>query len=361
MTLRLPWQGANVPCAILDIIRGCNAKCAYCLTQDAPSSKTVAEVKSDLEALMTLRNLQSIMISGGEPTLHPDLLDIVQLCAAKHLKVILLTNGVLLDDGLAVKLKEVGCSLCFLHIQTHQMRPDINDPSDVSEIVALRQRKGAILQRAGLRAGFCETLCAQDKEAIGNTLGHYFADGNYSHLLITTARALNDFNKPDRMDDVAIGELVSRFRQQGLVPFATLSGKINTHQPRWFSFHVIEAVRRDGSVRKRISLTASVGEYLSMWVRKKRLGFYEFVMPERSSAMLHLRLFLNAVTGFSLGSFLLAASAWCKGETLRFRNVALETPPYRMHDGRIEHCADCPGAVLKEGILKPLCLVDVEI
>ena len=361
MTLRLPWQGAEVPCAVLDIIRGCNARCAHCLAQDAPSVKTVAEVGNDLEALMGSRKLQSIMISGGEPTLHPGLPEIVQLCAAKRLKVILLTNGVLLDDGLAAGLKEAGCFLCFLHIQTSQTRPDIRDPSDVSEVAALRRRKGEILGRAGIRAGLCETLCAADKEAAGRALDHYFADGLFSHLLVTTARSPKDFDNPGGMDDVAIGELVSRFRQQGLVPFATLPGKINTRQPRWFSFHVVEAARRDGSARGRVSLKASWGERAVMRLRRMWLGHHEFVMPEHSGAMLRARLLLNAATGFSWGSLALAFGAWRGGEKLRFRNVALETPPYRMRDGRIEHCADCPGATWKKGELKPLCLVDVKM
>ena len=360
MTIRLPWQGADVPCAILDILRGCNARCAFCLTKDAPRMKTFDEIKNDLDALMKLRRLQSIMISGGEPTLHPDLLEVVRLCTAHELKVILLTNGILLDETLAMKLKEAGCLLCFVHVQTHQARPDVNDPSDYSEVSALKRCKGEILRRAGILAGFCETLQPSDKDGIANTLDDYFADGHFTHLLITTARSMADFDKHDRMDDVEIGELVSRFHKKGLVPFATLSGKINTRQPRWFSFHVVEAVRLDGSVRKRISLRASIGERAVMWLRRRRIGHYEFVMPEMTSAKLRMRLLLNAITRLSPGVFFFTFETWLKGETLRFRNAALETPPYRMQDGRIEHCADCPGAVWKDGQLKPLCLVDIE-
>jgi len=321
--------------------------------------KTFDEIKTDLDALMKLRRLQSIMLSGGEPTLHPDLLEIIKLCAAHNLKVILLTNGVLLDETLAAKLKEAGCVMCFLHIQTHQIRPDIKDPTDTSEVSALRYDKGVILRRAGIIAGFCETLQASDKDGIGNTLDDYFSDGNFTHLLITTARSMADFDKHNEMDDVAITELVSRFRRKNLVPFATLSGKINTRQPRWFSFHVVEAVRPDGSVRKRSSLKASIGECAVMWLRRRSIGHYEFVMPEMTSAKLRMRLFLNAITRLSPSVLFFALETYLKGETLRFRNVALETPPYRIPDGRIEHCADCPGAVLKGGHLKPLCLVDI--
>ena len=361
MTIRLPWQGAEVPCAILDILRGCNARCAYCLTKDAPRMKPFDEIRNDLDALMKLRRLQSVMISGGEPTLHPALLEVVRLCAARGLKVILLTNGILLDDALAANLKDAGCALCFVHIQTHQTRPDINDPADRAEALALRRSKGEILKRAGILAGFCETLQASDKTGIANTLDDYFADPNFTHLLVTTARSMADFDKHDKMDDVAIAELVSRFRQKGLIPFATLSGKINPRQPRWFSFHIIEAVRPDGTVRRRISLPASLGERAFLRLRRKQIGRHEFVMPEMPSKKLRARLLLNALTRLSPKTLFFALQTIFNNETLRFRNAALETPPYRLPDGRIEHCADCPGAVWKDGQLKPLCLVDIEI
>ena len=361
MTIRLPWQGADTPCAILDILRGCNARCAYCLVKDAPHMKSLDEIKTDFMTLMKLRRLQSVMISGGEPTLHPELLEVVRFCASHHVKVILLTNGILLDNALAVSLKDAGCSMCFMHIQTLQARPDVSNPTDVAEVSALRHRKGAIARQAGMIAGFCETLQASDKNGIGNTLCEFFDNDIFTHLLVTTARSMEDFDKHDGMDDVAIDELVSRFRAQGLVPFATLSGKLNMRQPRWFSFHVVESVRRDGTVSRRISLKASVSELVVMWLRRLWIGHYEFVMPVSSNATLHLRLLLNAITRLSVRNFLFAMASLRKGEKLRFRNVALETPPYRMKDGRIEYCADCPGAVLKEGKLKPLCLVDIEM
>ena len=41
-------------------------------------------------------------------------------------------------------------------------------------------------------------------------------------------------------------------------------------------------------------------------------------------------------------------------------HAVLDVPPYRRKDGRIEYCEDCPGAIMKNGKLCPLCLSDID-
>ena len=42
--MRLPWRGRTVPHAVVDIIRGCNCRCANCYNSAAPRAKPMAEV-----------------------------------------------------------------------------------------------------------------------------------------------------------------------------------------------------------------------------------------------------------------------------------------------------------------------------
>ena len=76
--LQLPWTPENVPHAILDILRGCNIRCRDCYNLQPNRIKPLAEIDAQLNALTRLRKLQSISIVGGEPTLHPDLVEIVR-------------------------------------------------------------------------------------------------------------------------------------------------------------------------------------------------------------------------------------------------------------------------------------------
>ena len=358
MIIDLPWKGCDVPCAILDILRGCNARCAVCYNQDKPHCKSLNDIRAELDELCRLRNLQAVMVSGGEPMLHPDLLDVVRMVKAKGLVAILLTNGILLDFGTASELRRAGCDLCYLHIQAGQIRDDMKEGNGWNEAHVLMRKKSEILVAAGIRAGCCITLRVDDEGGIARECDAFFANHNLSNMLITTARSAEDFNLPS-CPDLPIDELLARFKSVGLVPFASLSGKINKRTRRWFSFHVVEARSRDGALRRRICLRASYGELVAMKLQRLVRGRYDFTLPPMSSAFLRARLLLNAITGGEFTSSL--ALAFRPGWRLSFRNVALDVPPYRMEDGRIEFCEDCPGAILKNGKLRPLCLSDIAL
>ena len=357
MIIDLPWRGREVPCAILDIIRGCNARCAFCYNRDSPARKDLDEVLNELEVFQRLRNLQAVMVSGGEPLLHPGVLDVIRAVKGKGLVPIVLTNGILIDEKMAGELKAAGCELCFLHIQTGQTRPDVVDGADRAEVESLMRRKSEILVGAGIRVGCCVTLRADDKAGIGRECAEYFSNRNLSNMLITTARSASDFDAPS-CPDMTIDELLARFRRVGLEPFASLSGKIDKTRRRWFSFQVVEARRADGTLLRRICLRASYGERLAMLLQRILHGHYDFTLPPQSSAFLRLRLLLNALTGGRPSESFPMAFVPAK---LVFRNLALDVPPYRRPDGRIEYCEDCPGAILKNGRLRPLCLSDLDV
>ena len=358
MIIDLPWKGRDVPCAILDILRGCNARCAFCYNQDKPHCKRIDDIRAELDELCRLRNLQAVMVSGGEPMMHPNLLDVVRMVKAKGLVAILLTNGILLDSRTASELRRAGCDLCYLHIQSGQIRDDMKEGNGRIEAQALMREKSEILVTAGIRAGCCITLQVDDEDGIARECDAFFANRNLSNMLITTARSAEDFDLAS-CQDMPIDELLARFRSVGLVPFASLSGKIDKRTRRWFSFQVVEARSPGGALRRRICLRASYGELVAMKLQRLLRGRHDFTLPPMSSAFLRARLLLNAITGGEFAHSL--ALAFRSDWKLSFRNVALDVPPYRRRDGRIEFCEDCPGAILKNGKLRPLCLSDIAL
>ena len=357
MIINLPWQGRDVPCAVLDVIRGCNARCAFCYNQDDPFVKPLAEIEREMDVMLGLRRLQALMISGGEPLLHPDILEIVKAARARGVMVILLTNGILLDREMGRNLHAAGCALCYLHVQTGQGRRDLPDPSDRTAAVRLLREKAELLVACGVRAGCCFTLRSDDEEGIARESAAYFDIPALTNILFTTARSPDDFLKPD-FPDMPIEKLLGRFAAFGLTPFASLSGKIDKKQRRWFSFQVIELRKADGALGARICLRASYGEWFAMRILRLLRGHYDFTLPPVSSAALRMRLVVNALTG---GSFAALKLAFDFTGRLVHRNLALDVPPYRRPDGRIEHCEDCPGAILKNGQLRPLCLSDIDL
>jgi MoaA/NifB/PqqE/SkfB family radical SAM enzyme len=103
-------------------IRRCNLACTYCNEFD-DFSKPVAieELKRRVDHLARL-GTSFIVISGGEPLLHPDLDDLIRHIREKCLIAALITNGYLLTKERIEKLNAAG--LDHLQISIDNLKPD---------------------------------------------------------------------------------------------------------------------------------------------------------------------------------------------------------------------------------------------
>lgn len=100
----------------------CNLKCAHCWVSPSFAEDTSAksyadqnsanllfdEIKEVVEDALPL-GLDSIKLTGGEPFLHPRIMDYLRYFKKKGLSLILETNGTLLDEAIIVELKRLGC------------------------------------------------------------------------------------------------------------------------------------------------------------------------------------------------------------------------------------------------------------
>lgn len=74
---------------------GCNLRCAWC---DTPyTSHRLEKGRFDMEdirtALETHQQLEEVILTGGEPTLCPEIGEIIALCEEKNKRITLETNG----------------------------------------------------------------------------------------------------------------------------------------------------------------------------------------------------------------------------------------------------------------------------
>ncbi len=96
----------------LYIAGGCNLRCRHCWISpefdpgaSLSSYLDLALIEKAVEEAVPL-GLTSIKLTGGEPLLHPRFREIVSLLASRKLKIMMETNGTLLDAGLARFLRE---------------------------------------------------------------------------------------------------------------------------------------------------------------------------------------------------------------------------------------------------------------
>jgi MoaA/NifB/PqqE/SkfB family radical SAM enzyme len=103
-------------------IRRCNLACAYCNEYDdfSPPVPT-AEMLRRIDRLADL-GLSALTFSGGEPTLHPDLDELIRRVRKRGMLTGLITNGFLLNEERIERFNRAG--LDYLQISIDNVEPD---------------------------------------------------------------------------------------------------------------------------------------------------------------------------------------------------------------------------------------------
>ena len=75
----------ETPHATIETNRTCNMQCRSCNNINKDYVKSLALVKAEIDLIGKKRNIQVISLLGGEPTLHPELPEIVSYIKGKGL------------------------------------------------------------------------------------------------------------------------------------------------------------------------------------------------------------------------------------------------------------------------------------
>lgn len=102
--------------ATLEITQVCNLACKHCYNFDRtvalPTEKknSIMKMEDILYCMDQLREVGALWLNltGGEPLTHPNILEIIKEAKKKNFLVRLKTNGLLLSELMALKLKEAG-------------------------------------------------------------------------------------------------------------------------------------------------------------------------------------------------------------------------------------------------------------
>jgi len=104
----------------------CNLSCSYCTaTNDIESFIPIEELKN-----IDYSNYTTINILGGEPLLHPDILDILEYYNTLNKTIILYTNGILISE---LDLKSYNFKNINIHITFHTFGEEVQGVMDYME------------------------------------------------------------------------------------------------------------------------------------------------------------------------------------------------------------------------------------
>jgi radical SAM protein with 4Fe4S-binding SPASM domain len=119
-------QSAQAPFLVaLNLTRRCNLRCAHCYLDagtrrhGGPEELGTGEVTAILDEIAALSDETLVVLTGGEPLLRPDILDLGRHAADLGLMVVVGTNGALLDEARVAALQAAGISLDSLDPAHH--------------------------------------------------------------------------------------------------------------------------------------------------------------------------------------------------------------------------------------------------
>ena len=156
---RMPWTQSDNGFTWLEPTRKCNLACEYCYQHnDHASQKSLEVIEAELKAMLRLRKCDTMLIAGGEPLTHPEIVQITKLVKSLGPKPVILTNGQALTPDLVVELKAAGAFGFVLHIDSHQGRPGWEGKTE-KELNRLRQQFADMIYNAkGLICAFNTTI-----------------------------------------------------------------------------------------------------------------------------------------------------------------------------------------------------------
>lgn len=102
--------------------RRCNLACAYCNEFDHGSAPVPLEALLARVDRLAELGTSAITLSGGEPLLHPDLVELVRHIRRRGVLASVITNGYLLSQALIEELNRAG--LDYLQISVDNVEPD---------------------------------------------------------------------------------------------------------------------------------------------------------------------------------------------------------------------------------------------
>jgi 12,18-didecarboxysiroheme deacetylase len=101
------------PVVVWNVTRRCNLKCVHCYSRsedlDYENELSFEEGKALIDDLAEFGS-PVILFSGGEPLVRRDILDLIGYATDKGRRAVLSTNGTLITEALAGRLKELGLS-----------------------------------------------------------------------------------------------------------------------------------------------------------------------------------------------------------------------------------------------------------
>lgn len=157
----------------IQVVRHCNHFCGFCSNPATPYAHTLASMQALVDDLVA-RGYFGVVLTGGEPTLHPELPRIAEYAAGRGLDVRVITNGSrLADPAFARALADAGVRRA--HVSIYSVIPEVE--------ARLRGAEGTLTRAfAALDAAHAAGI-EVDVNCVINRLNADHLDRNVRHIV----------------------------------------------------------------------------------------------------------------------------------------------------------------------------------
>lgn len=375
---RLPWSMNDNPIAWLEITDTCNIHCEGCYRQRITGHKTLDEIKTEIAFFKKWRNPDNVSIAGGEPLIHPQIVEIVAHIAENGLKPIILTNALALNPELLRKLKKAGLSGFTVHIDSHQNRPHWKNKTE-SDMNELRQQvTDMVAEVGGLYLVFNSTVYPSTYQQIPDVIRWgqqnfgrvhglvfitYRTAASETSVATDTSDQQVDLRKlsyvKDRFDEkfVTAPDVYDLLRETvpGYDAAGYLGGSIRHDSFKWLVGALIGSRRQVyGAVGSQAMEVAQAGHHLLK-------GTY---LAYLSQAKIGRKVFLLAPWDKTVRK---AAKRWASDvvrhpthllDGIYAQSIGIIQAPDLQTDGRADMCDSCPDITYFDGQLVNSCRLD---
>jgi hypothetical protein len=374
---RMPWSMNDNAIAWLEVTDICNLRCEGCYRQYLSGHKPLDQVKEEILFFKRWRNPDNVSIAGGEPLIHPDIIDIVAFIAENKMKPVVLTNAVKLPDMLK-ELKRAGVAGFTLHIDSHQGRPGWQGKNEKEHNELRQQYADLIAAEGGMFVVFNSTVYPSTFREIPDVVR--WAQANIDRVngvvFITYRTAATDstvaFDTGKEQVDLGKLSYVTEHFDEEFVTSPEVHDLIQEHFPeyaascylggtlrhdsfKWLDGALIGSKRRMfGSVGKQTMEVAQAGHHLFTgtylaYLSCSRIGPYIFLMGFWDDEVRKAwRNWIGDVLRNPLRLF----------EPLYVQSIGIIQAPDIQPNGIADMCDSCPDMTVYNGTLINSCRMD---
>lgn len=223
---RLPWTLNDNVLSWLEPTKKCNIYCEGCYSKNEPNShKSLDTLRQDMQVFTSQRKVDSISVAGGEPLIHPRIVDIVHMIRHDYgLKPVINTNGHAMTPELLRDLKKAGLHGLTFHVDASQHRPGRPRQTNL-ELNALRLELATMVAEAGgLSCAFNSTVFRDNMDDVPGLIrwGQQHIDIVHSmvFILFRTARS-QEFEYYAGSERVGMKDLVYYDQEKNPAPLTT--------------------------------------------------------------------------------------------------------------------------------------------